>query len=435
MALFRRRRGRDLVRPQHAAMPIGRRRGLLVPHREIAFLFQALRRLCFCLPGFSRPSLQQGNLLLGGDRIPVDAPARRELARRLLRFDRPLAEQLAHRMRDIGEPRRTGALVEHGLDAEPAGPGRDVGMVDRTQLLDPPGQPIEIDGADTPAVGQDAVEHRHMGVKLRVRRLQRHLADVGVGPAFSVPPLDIDGRPRGVVLEADPPELAGLDAIPAALAPAGNAKLCLGIGHRVGHGMPVNIQQGSPFRLGRRQGPGDRQRFVGRKRHIDKPDRRAGGVDLPAVIRHIDQPAICQAAVLQLRDFVGGCLAVRRHAQRRLEPLARTLDDRRRQVPCRLQSAACPRRRACRRARSGSLPPMPAASDRDRTPRRRCGSRYAFCARQLRCRQAVSHSANSQYRPGSAAGRDRRCRAVRPRPARGRAATRRPCRPRRGGPP
>ena len=75
VALFRRRCGRDLIRPQHAAMPIGRRRGLLAPHREIAFLFEALRRLCFCLPGFSRPGLQQGNLLLGGDRVPIDALA------------------------------------------------------------------------------------------------------------------------------------------------------------------------------------------------------------------------------------------------------------------------------------------------------------------------------------------------------------------------
>ena len=121
---------------------------MLTPHCKIAFLFEALRGFCFCLPGFRRPSLQQGNLLLGGDCVPIDPPARRELARRILRFDRSLAEQLAHRMRDIGEPRRTGALVEHGLDAELPGPGRDIGMVDCTQLLDPPGQPVEIDGAD-----------------------------------------------------------------------------------------------------------------------------------------------------------------------------------------------------------------------------------------------------------------------------------------------
>ena len=312
-------------------MPIGRRRGLLMPHLEIAFLFQALRRLCFCLPGFRRPGLQQGNLLLGGDHVPVDAPARCELPRRILRFDRPLAEQLAHRMRDLGEPRRTGALVEHGLDAKLPGPGRDIGMVDRTQLLDPPGQPVEIDGADTPAVGQDGVEHRHMGVKLRVRRLQRHLADVGVGPALLVAPLDIDGGARGVVLKADPPELTGLDPLPATLAPAGKAELRLGIGHRVGNGVAVNIQEGGPFRFARRQGPGDRQRLVGRKRHVDKPDRRARGVDLPTVIRHIDQPSVCQPAILQMRDLLGGCLAMRRQAQRRLEPLARTLDDRRRQ--------------------------------------------------------------------------------------------------------
>jgi hypothetical protein len=92
-----------------------------------------------------------------------------------------------------------------------------------------------------------------MGVKLRVGGLQRHLGDVRVGPTFSVPPLDIDRRPRGVVLKTDPAELAGLDAITTALAPASNAKVCLGIGDRVGDGVAVNIQQGRPLRRGRRQ--------------------------------------------------------------------------------------------------------------------------------------------------------------------------------------
>jgi hypothetical protein len=122
VALFRTGCGRDLIRPEHTAMAIGRRRGLLMPYREIAFRFQALRRPFFCLPGFRRPSLQQGNLLLGGYRVPIDPPAQRELAGRLLRFDRPLAEQLAHRMRDGGEPCGTRALVEHGLDAERRAP-------------------------------------------------------------------------------------------------------------------------------------------------------------------------------------------------------------------------------------------------------------------------------------------------------------------------
>ena len=54
-------------------MLVGRHHGLLTPHQEITFLFQPLRRLGFCLPGFRCPSLQQGNLLVGGDGIPVDA--------------------------------------------------------------------------------------------------------------------------------------------------------------------------------------------------------------------------------------------------------------------------------------------------------------------------------------------------------------------------
>ena len=345
VALFRTGCGRDLIRPQHAAMAIGRCRGLLMPHRKIAFRFQAFCRLCFCLPGFGRPGLQQGNLLLGGDRIPVDAPLCREVARRLLRFDRPLAEQHAHRMRDSGKPRRTGAPVEHGLDAEPAGPGRDVGMIDRTQLLDPPGEPVEIDGADAIAVGQDAVEHRYMGVELRVCRLQRHLADVRIGPALPVPPLDIDRRPRGVVLKADPAQSAGLDGIEPCSSIAGKAEMCLGVGHRVGDRTSVNIQERGPFRLGRRQGPGDRQRLVGRKRHVDKTDRRAGGVDLPAVFRPINEPAGCQEAVIEVCHFLGRGLAMCRHAECRLEPLARPLDDRRRQCRaggCLRRSAICP---------------------------------------------------------------------------------------------
>jgi hypothetical protein len=92
VAPFGRRGGGDLVRPQHAAMAIGGGRGLLMPHRKIAFPFQAFRRLLFCLAGFRRPSLQQGDLLLGGDRVPIDPLARSELAGRILRFDRPLAE-------------------------------------------------------------------------------------------------------------------------------------------------------------------------------------------------------------------------------------------------------------------------------------------------------------------------------------------------------
>jgi hypothetical protein len=69
--------------------------------------------------------------------------------------------------------RRSGALVKHGLNAELPGPGRDIGMVDGTQLLDPPSQPVEIEAADMPAVGQDAVEHRHMGDGVDAPR--RHL--------------------------------------------------------------------------------------------------------------------------------------------------------------------------------------------------------------------------------------------------------------------
>ena len=209
--------------------------------------------------------------------------------------------------------------------------------------------------------------------------------------------------------------------------------MCLGVGHRVGDRTSVNIQQGGPFRLGRRQGPGDRQRLVGRKRHVDKTDRRAGGVDLPAVIRlSISRPVARRPlSGLHISSGVASrCAGTPSAALNRLRAPSTTAAG----TACRRLSGVPPSARF-RPARSGSRPPRRVVSDRDRTLRRRCGSRCAFCARLLRYRQAVSHSANSQCRPGSAAGRDWRCRGVRPRPARGRAATRRPCRLRPGDPP
>ena len=169
------------------------------------------------------------------------------------------------------------------------------------------------------------------------------------------------------------------------------------------------------------------------KRHIDKPDRRPRGVDLPAIVTHIDQPAICQTAVLQMCDFVGGRLAERRHAQCRLNRLRHP-----RRFPrhglARPPATACPRRRACRRARCVSPRQMPAASDREQRSRRRCGG--TMCLRPAIARPSpVSHLADSQSRLGSADGRDWRCRAARRRQARGWAVTRRRCRSPPGDPP
>jgi hypothetical protein len=74
-------------------------------------------------------------------------------------------------------------------------------------------------------------------------------------------------------------------------------------------------------------------------------DRRAGGVDLPAVFRPINEPAGCQEAVIEVCHFLGRRLAMCRHAECRLEPLARPVDDRRRQCRaggCLRRSAICP---------------------------------------------------------------------------------------------
>ena len=62
-----------------------------------------------------------------------------------------------------------------------------------------------------------------MRVQLRIRRLQRHFANVRVSPALLVSAFDVDRRPGGVVLKADPAEVAGLDAVRAALSLPGKA--------------------------------------------------------------------------------------------------------------------------------------------------------------------------------------------------------------------
>ena len=64
---------------------------MLAPHREIAFLRDANCRL-FGLARFCGTGLQQRDLLLGGDGIPIDTLAGGEVARGILRLRGALAE-------------------------------------------------------------------------------------------------------------------------------------------------------------------------------------------------------------------------------------------------------------------------------------------------------------------------------------------------------
>ena len=177
-------------------MAIGCGRRLLAPHREIAFLLDADRRL-FGLARSCGAGLQQRDLLLGGNGIPIDALAGGEVARGILGLPVRLLNNVPHGMRDIGQARGTCAFIEHGFDAETPRLLGDIRLIDGTQFFDPAGQAIEVDRANPAAFGQHAVEHRDMRVQLRIRRLQRHFANVGVSPAFFVSPLDVD-RGRAV---------------------------------------------------------------------------------------------------------------------------------------------------------------------------------------------------------------------------------------------
>ncbi len=50
-------------------------------------------------------------------------------------------------------------------------------------------------------------------------------------------------------------------------------------------------------------------------------------MDLPAIIRHINETASSERAIRQMREFCGAGFAMRRYIKRRLEALARALDD------------------------------------------------------------------------------------------------------------
>ena len=50
-------------------------------------------------------------------------------------------------------------------------------------------------------------------------------------------------------------------------------------------------------------------------------------MDLPPVIRHIDETASSERTIRHMREFLGTGFAVRRYVKRRLEALARARDD------------------------------------------------------------------------------------------------------------
>ena len=219
-------------------------------------------------------------------------------------------------------------LIEHGFDAEAPRASGNIGLIDGAQFLDAAGQQIEIDGADAPAFGEHAVEHGDMRVQLRIRRLQRHFANVGVSPALRVAPFDTDRRPGGVVLKADPPSAPGSTPSAPPCPLRAKPSLCLGIGHRVGHSALMDVKERAAFgSVPGRQGPRDRERLVGRKRQIDKSHQRPRRMDLPAIIRHINETASSERPIRQMREFCGAGFAMRRYVKRRLEALARALDD------------------------------------------------------------------------------------------------------------
>ena len=51
-------------------------------------------------------------------------------------------------------------------------------------------------------------------------------------------------------------------------------------------------------------------------------------MDLPPVIRHINETACSELTIRQMREFLGGGFAMRQYIKRRLEALVRAFDDR-----------------------------------------------------------------------------------------------------------
>jgi len=132
------------------------------------------------------------------------------------------------------------------------------------------------------------LKHRHVSMKLRVRRLQWLLADVREGPTFLVPPDSISTAGRRVVVTEKPIHPARLSRHPSPPpGPGEQREMRLGLGHRR-HGVPVtvNIQEGGRSAAVGANAQADETTCRLRNVMADK-HRRARGVDFCAVIRSI----------------------------------------------------------------------------------------------------------------------------------------------------
>ncbi|UZO94914.1 Hypothetical protein RMP42_05934 (plasmid) [Roseomonas mucosa] len=248
-------------------MPPIQRPGLALPARPVAevVLFGPPRVPLHPLLGQRHPPRRV-------QRVPVQPGLPREVPRRLRAVPRALAERLAHPLRDGHQARRAGDRVQRHLRAVPAQVVRQERLIHRTELVHPPGQPLQVQPAHSAIGRQHHVGDGDVGVQLRVaRHLQRHQLRVGP-PGRRVGTRHLRRRPAGVVVEAHPADAAGVVALAPALALAGAADLRLDVAQRRGHRVFVRQGDQVALRLGRRHRPGQRHRLVGRPAQVDVAD-------------------------------------------------------------------------------------------------------------------------------------------------------------------
>ena len=177
-----------------------------------------------------------------------------------------LGEQGDSRLGNVGDDDRLFVGVKAGSDPEVAQPlgelGLEIGAIFMDLVL---GQRPRVDRADAAAVRDDEVRNEIVQMIVRIA------GDRGIdqiGPAVRAV-LDGERRPRRVMGEGDPAELAAVGAFFAGVALARHSEILRRVAQRLVVGEMDGVADQRPLGLGRGEFGGERDRFMRREDEVE----------------------------------------------------------------------------------------------------------------------------------------------------------------------
>jgi hypothetical protein len=253
-------------------MPVADRLRHRPPSGEVGHVigFRAARILH---PGFQEP-----DFMLGIQAVPIATKRLRIRTGGLGAAYGPLAEMCSHVLRHIREPRHPIPRVQGDVGTVAPQIIGKVGLIERAPFMHAAVEPGKVEAADATARRLHHMEHCNMGVHLHVAGHAPACAGQAV-QLRCLAPILIPGdnrhsRPGRVVIERNPADRAGLIPVFAALVLARPPDLRLDDPHDALDRVAVRLVQNGALGIGRREGPGDRQRFRRGKRQVDIADAR-----------------------------------------------------------------------------------------------------------------------------------------------------------------